>query len=107
VGSPEISRVPSAEGLVAPEGRSVDGEEKKREGEVGGALGGVMEYGTEQEDDPVTWETSPLPRAETGDSESPVKVSVASRVMVHRWRAAQEALSRGRPPERDNRNGGR
>lgn len=60
-----------------------------------GSLGGVSDHGTHQEDDPETWESLALPRAETGQMGSPSKNLQRADGRVHR-RPAQKKC----PPRR-------
>ena len=73
---PRNGVLPDAQGLANPEGSTPQGDRASREG-----TGGVIDCGTAEEDDPVTWETPERPVGRTGQRRTgdPLRRAVGSK----------------------------
>jgi hypothetical protein len=88
----EIYDIPEAQGAVLPEG---DGGLPAREvGQGQAASGGVFDHGTQEEDDPGTWEAHVSPRNENGATESRKAISDAQLVRGTHERPAERQRRR-------------
>ena len=94
-----MNTVPSAETDVCVEGGSA-GASSWADGR--GALGGVLDCGTIEEDGPVTWETLSSPRDDCGSRSAAPRSSEGDGVLKVHPEAREEArhLPRGRPKAR-------